>query len=134
MGTRLNGGESKSRWAKFDEPAVVEVACWLAVRRLLPADADEAQISALARDMRSKNRSESIPGQDGVEDIIRAALGDQDISLDTIGDNPLFIAQSFAVGYAYFKLGMDEETIVRLIVEAEKIAFKQGWNPALATA
>lgn len=132
MGARLNGGESK--WVKFDEPAVVEVACWLAVRRLLPADADKAQISALATDMRSKNRSDNVPGQDVAEDIIRAALGDQNVSLDRVSTNTLFIAQGFAVGYAYFRLGMDEETIVRLIVEAEKIAFKQGWDPALATA
>jgi hypothetical protein len=39
--TRLN--EDESKWRKYDEPAVVEVACWLAIRRLLPANADETQ-------------------------------------------------------------------------------------------
>jgi hypothetical protein len=127
--TRLN--EDESKWKKYDEPAVVEVACWLAVRRLLPTNADETQISALARSMRSKNRSNSVPGQHVMEIIIRAALGHQDVSFDGIGSNILFVTQGFAVGYAYFKLGMERDEIARLITEAEQVAFKQGWNPPL---
>jgi hypothetical protein len=126
----LNGGESK--WKTFDEPAVVEIACWLSIRRLLPTEADDTQIAALARDMRSKNRSQIVLGQDDMEDILRAALGHQDVSLERITANSLFATQGYAVGYAYFKLGMEEEAITCLIEEAERIAFKQGWNPSLA--
>jgi hypothetical protein len=118
--TRLNGGEAK--WKKFDEPAVVEVACRLAVRRLLPTSADETQISALARDMRSKSsRSNSVPGQHVIEIIIRAALGNRDASFGGIDNKTLFVTQGLAVGYAYFRLGIERGEIARLITEAEQI-------------
>jgi hypothetical protein len=129
--TKLNRGESK--WKTFDEPTVVEVTCWLAVRRLLPVNADEAQISALAADMRSKDRSNNVPLQNVMEEIIRAALGYNDVSLEGIASTKLFMAQGFTVGYAYFKLEMEEKEVARLIAEAERIAFGQGWNPPLAT-
>lgn len=128
---RLNGGASKKRWQKYDEPATVEVACQLAVRRLLPRDVSDAQISGLAADMQSKSSTTRVFDSGAVEMVIRAALG-QNVPITDLDENTSFLLQMLAVGYAYFKLSMSDQAITDLIVDAEHLARNQGWCPPLA--
>jgi hypothetical protein len=126
---QLNGGVRRP-W-KFDEPGMVEVACELAIRRLLPLDADESRIAALAADMYSKSRADSVPSREVNEKVIRAAL-DRNVEFEGIDNATLFTAQAASVVYAYYALHMDEHTMIQLIADGERIAFERGWKPPLA--
>lgn len=127
---RLNGGQPG--WRSFDEAAVVEAAGELAAHRLLPSGADQSRITAMAADMRSKMRANDLLGPAVMVEVMRSALGHQDVDFTNIGNNSIFMAYGGVVGYAYFKLGMDEAALTQLIADAETIAFDRGWKPPLA--
>jgi hypothetical protein len=123
---RLNGG--KEGW-NYDEPAVVDAACELAVRRFFPPGVDVREITAVASDMRQK--SKSLPGQLKVEAVIRSALGEADVVIDDIKPPELLHIRGAIVTYLFIILGA-KFSVDELITEAENIAFERGWKPPLA--
>ncbi len=123
---KLNGG--KDGW-NYDEPAVVDAACELAVRRFFPPGVDVREIAAVASDMRQK--SKSLPGQMKMEAVIRAALGETDVVIDDIKPPELLHIRGAIVVYLFIILGA-KFSIDELVVEAENIAFERGWKPPLA--
>ena len=124
----LNNG--KSGW-NDDEPAVVEFAFKLAVRRLFPESVDVREITAFVRDLRSRVQRTAPPDQLEAEALIRDALGE---SVDISGMRPtkIFTTRSAILAYAVLKLALPESDVRQLILESEKIAFEQGWKPPLA--
>lgn len=105
---------------KFDEPGMVEIACGMVVRLLLPADAGEAQIAALAADMNSKSRTANKTlSQEVNEKVIRSALGERGVDFGSVDSFTLYYAQAAFIGYACVRLRMtkrmDEAALVRLI-------------------
>ena len=123
---KLNGG--KDGW-NYDEPAVVDAACEIVVRRFFPSDVDVREIAAIASDMRQK--SKSLPGQLKVEAVIRAALGEADVVIDDIKPPELLHIRGAVVAYLFIILGA-KFSVDELIIEAENIAFERGWKPPLA--
>jgi hypothetical protein len=126
---RLNGGQPG--WKSFDEASVVEAAGELAAHRLLPSGADRSRITAMAADMRSKMHATDMLGPTVMVEVMRAALGHQDVDFKNMSNNSIFTAYGGIVGYAYFKLGMDEAGLAQLIADAETISFDRGWKPPL---
>jgi hypothetical protein len=128
---RLNGGQQG--W-NYDEPAVMEAACELAVRRFFGSGYDVREITAAVSWMRSANqdRGRTSHGQLEMEAVIRSALGEPDVDISGIIPPVLMEIRIAALGYAILKLGLSQPDIAKLIVEAENVAFKQGWNPPLS--
>lgn len=128
---RLNGG--KQGW-NYDEPAVVEAACELAVRRFFGSGYDVREITAAVSWMRSADQAKGKTphGQLEMEAVIRSALGEADVDIGGIIPPVLMEIRGAALGYAVLKLGLREPEIAELIVEAENVAFKRGWNPPLS--
>jgi hypothetical protein len=132
MTAKLNGG--KPGW-NYDEPAVVQAACELAVSRLWGTSYDIRDITALVTFIRTadiERRGRTKYGQLEMEAVIRSTLGE--IEVDTSGINPqeIFEIQGVMVGAAIRKLGLSQSEIDQLLVEAENIAFERGFNPPLA--
>jgi hypothetical protein len=127
-------GGDKPGW-NYDEPAVVQAACELAVRRLWSGHYDIRDITAAVtfiRDANAAARGTAGYGQLEMEAVIRSALGETDIDLSGIIPPTVFEIQGAVTGYAVLKLRLSEGEIDGLIVEAENIAFQRGWNPPLA--
>jgi hypothetical protein len=132
LSAKLNGG--KFGW-KYDEPAVVQAACELAVRRLWGTNYDVRDITELVTFIRNasiERRGRSKYGQLEMEAVIRSALGETDIDTSGIIPPDVFEIQGVMVGAAIRKLGLSQPEIDQLLVEAENIAFERGWNPPLA--
>jgi hypothetical protein len=126
----LNGG--KAGW-NYDEPAVVEAVCLVALRRLFPAGLDAHAISAFVSDLRSRIHSTPPPGQLETEALIRAALGDPDVIIRHIPYAEVFQAHTAVIGAACVRFGLNEAAIDQMINEGERIAFAHGWQPPLAS-
>lgn len=124
---KLNGG--RDGW-NYDEPAVVEAACELAVRRFFSADVDARDITAIAEDMQQK--SKALPGSLEVEAVIRSALGEPEVVIDDIRPPDLMHIRAAVIGYLVINLKANF-AVDELIAEAENVAFKRGWHPPLAT-
>jgi hypothetical protein len=132
LSAKLGGG--KAGW-NYDEPAVIEAACQLAVRRLWGAEYDVRDITAAVTFMREasiERRGKAPYGQLEMEAVIRAALGEADVDTSGIIPPIIFEVEIGVTGYAIRKLGLSEHQIDQLIVEAEDIAIERGWNPPLA--
>lgn len=129
LSRRLNKG--KVGW-NYDEPAVVEIACQLAVRRFFSESADVREITEFVRDLRSRLHDAPPPGQLETEALIRAALGDPDVMISDIDSGNTFNAYIAILGYICRKLVLSENDIRNLILESESMAFEQGWKPPLA--
>jgi hypothetical protein len=131
LSAKLGGG--KPGW-NYDEPAVIETACQLAVRRLWGTDYDVRDITAAVTFMRQADQAggRTPPGQLEMEAIIRGALGEPDVDTSGIIPPIIFEVEIAVTGYAIRKLSLSQTEIDRLIVEAENIAFERGWNPPLA--
>jgi hypothetical protein len=125
----LNNGKSTG-W-NDDEPAVVGLVFELTVRRLFPESVDVREITAFVRDLRSRVHTTAPPDQLESEALIRDALGE---SLDISGMRPLkiFTTRAAILAGAVLKIPLRESDVRQLILEGERIAFEQGWNPPLA--
>jgi hypothetical protein len=121
----------KPGWNR-DEPAVVEIAFQLVVRRLFDEPVDVRQITALVRDMRSRIHSTAPPDQLEAEALIRASLGDQDVVVGDISSGKKLLVHITVLGYAVRNLALGEDDIRQLILESEQLAFERGWKPPLA--
>lgn len=129
LNTTLNNG--KPGW-NDDEPAVVEAACEIAVRRFFGADYDVREITSFVSQVRSKIHSVEPPDQLRTEAMIRSALGESDVVTSDITAGQKFNIRVSVLGQAKLLLGLDAAAVDRLILEAERVAFERGWNPPLA--
>lgn len=120
--TKLNGGKAKG-W-NDDEPAVIEAACELAVGRFFGTSYDVRAITELAHNRRYD--------QQKTEAVIRSALGEQDVDTEGIATGQKYLIRGAVVTLVYGKLRLSEAALDQLITDAEKIAIRRGWNPALA--
>jgi len=127
----LNGG--KEGW-NYDEPAVVEAASELAIIRFFGTDYDAYDISGAVSWMRDVElaRNKTPHGQMEMEAVIRSALGEGDVDLSGIIPPVLFEIRAQVVAYVVLKLGLPEADVVRMIVQAEQMAFDRDWHPPLA--
>jgi len=128
----LNGG--KRGW-NYDEPAVVEAACELMVRRFFGTSYDVREITAAVSFLRTADQAkDKTPhGQLEMEAVIRSALGETDVDISGIIPPVLMEIRGAAAAYCSFKLALPESDIVQMIAEAERMAFERGWNPPLAS-
>jgi hypothetical protein len=69
-----------------------------------------------------------------MEAVIRSALGEAEVDMTGIPRPLAYEIQMVAVGYAARMLALSEPEVVRLICEAEQIAFHHGWKPPLAVS
>lgn len=131
LSAKLGGG--KPGW-NYDEPAVIEAACELTVRRLWGTNYDLRDITAAVTFMRAADQSggRTPPGQLEMEAIIRAALGETDVDTSGIIPPTTFEVHIAVTGYAMRKLDLSQAEIDQIIVDAENRAFERGWNPPLA--
>lgn len=116
---------------RADEFAVTEAACELAVRRYFGDDYDVRSVTSFAAGLRS-----SWGGTFGLtlvdfEAVIRAALGEDFIDLAGISAGAAGEVHCVAVTRVYQLMEWDEQAVRRVISDAEMVAFRRGWNPAL---
>lgn len=124
----LNNG--KSGW-NADEPAVVGFAFELAVRRLFGKSVDMLEITEFVQDLRSRVHSTAPPDQREAEALIRDVLGEP-VDISGMTTAKIFTTHAAILGGVVLKLALREPDIRQLILESERIAFEQGWNPPLA--
>jgi hypothetical protein len=129
LAARLGG---ESGWI-YDEPAVIEAACELAVRRLWATGYDVRDITATVTFMREVNleAGKNPPGQLEMEAVIRAALGETDVDTSGIRPPAKMEIQGAVAGFAMRRLSLGQQEIDQLIDEAENITSRRGWNPPL---
>ncbi|HEY1622729.1 MAG TPA: hypothetical protein VGG16_02935 [Streptosporangiaceae bacterium] len=130
--TRLNRGQYG--WNQ-DEPAVVEAACALAVRRLFRMGYNAELVSHYVEEMfgRLETSGNQVPANRGqTQAIIQAGFWDPGAAISGLTPLRLMVMRGLVFIYACASLRMHERAVHRLIVEAERIAFEQGWNPPLA--
>ena len=113
-----------------DEPAVVEAACQIAVRRFFGAY-QHAPIDDFVADMRNRIAKVRIaPSQVDMEAVIRAAIDESASSLE-IRRGELLNIRSAITGNISDILKLDALGIDNLIREAEDMAIARGYNPPL---
>jgi hypothetical protein len=126
----LNGGKTKG-W-NDDEPAVVEAACELAVGRFFGASYDVRAVTEFVAVLREATDRDPRYDQLKTEAVIRAALGEKDVDTEGITPGQKYLIRCAVLTLVCGKLRLGEVDVDLLITEAEKIAFKRGWNPTLA--
>lgn len=126
---RLNEGK-RTGWNN-DEPAVLEAACELAVRRFFGSDYSTVAVAEFVSELQMAAGAALI-GQPEAEMLIRSAYGDQDVRLKDITPGKRFQLRSAIVALAVGKLKLGEAAIDQLIFESERVAFARGWKPPLA--
>jgi hypothetical protein len=126
----LNGG--RDGW-NDDEPAVIEAACELAVRRSFGANYDIREISAFVSEMRARiQQNGTAPGQLEMEAVIRVALGETEVDIGGIRRSELLNIRTVVTGNVCEKLELDKSAIDKLITDSEQAAFDRGWKPPIA--
>jgi hypothetical protein len=123
--------EGKRGW-NDDEPAVVEAACELIAGQYFGVSHDVRDITEVVTEMRAQMKDKEQLDHLKAEALIRAALGEADVSVTDISTKEKFYAGSLVVGFLAAQLELDEAGIGRLVREAERIAFDRGWHPPLA--
>lgn len=117
---KLNGGR-ETGW-NDDEPAVVEVACELAVGRFFGTSYDVRAITAFVAELREVTANDPAHDQLKTKAVIRLALGDQDVDTEGITSGQKFLIRLAVLTLAAGKLGLSEADVDQLITDAEKIA------------
>jgi len=126
----LNGG--KDGW-NDDEPAVIEAACELAVRRYFAEDYDVLAVADFVAELRLATGNDPPLDQLKTEAVIRWALGKADVVTDDITAGQQFWMRTAAVTLLTIRLQLDEAGIDQLIIDSERIALERGWHPPLAS-
>lgn len=125
----LNGG--KPGWNN-DEPAVVEFACQIALRRLFRGGCDASDIAGIVEVMREATGGDSPVDPLKAESMIRDALGEPDIDVKNIDPGQQFRLRYLIAVTAISLLESDEAAIDEIITDSERIAFERGWKPPIA--
>lgn len=127
----LNRG-SATGW-NDDEPAVVEAAAELVLRRFFgPGEADADRLWWLASVTRLGMAEISRPlDEHHAEAVIRSALGEPASGLAALKPGDKHVLRGTAVTIASINMDLDEAAVDDLLREAERIAFERGWHPPL---
>jgi hypothetical protein len=128
----LNGGR-KTGW-NDDEPAVVEVACELLLRRFFGTEYDAAAVTAFVADLREALADDATFSELKAEKAIRSALGESDTVTSDITSGQKMGIHLAAIALANGRLGSGAVAVDQVIAEAERIAFERGWHPPLAVS
>jgi hypothetical protein len=122
----LNGG--KAGW-NDDEPAVVQAAAGLLLRRYLGSACDQQAVTAFVSQITAAltPRPEIDPAK--IETMIRVALGDSQVTANGITPGQQLGNCLLAATMACNKLALTNDAIDQVITDSERIACEQGWNP-----
>jgi hypothetical protein len=131
LGHQLNGGV---RGWNDDEPAVVEAACEIAVRKYFGPDPAPEAIAAFVSELHRRVKDSRSPlERHSAEAVVWWALGKRDCEIDGLKRVALFNARGLTAVQICIWLQLDSSDVEELISDAEVIAFERGWNPPLAT-
>lgn len=113
---------------------MVEAACELVVRRFFGSGYDVRAITTAVSWMRSAGQAKGKTphGQLEMEAVLRSALGEMDVDISGIIPPVLMEIRGISLSYAVLKPDLREPEIAALIIEAENVALKRGWNPPLS--
>jgi hypothetical protein len=131
---QLNRGQKG--WNE-DEPAVIEAACQLAVRRFFAAvrHRDTGQLVSIEEfvsDLRQRtHQHRTPPGQQDVEAVIRAALDDSAEVPAHLGRGALLEIRGGVAFNVFAIMKFDARAIDQFIAEAEDLAMARGYSPPL---
>jgi hypothetical protein len=128
----LNGG-SATGW-NDDEPAVVQAAAELVLRRYLglgEPDPDKAGSLACAVTAGLGEIRRPLDEQHA-DAVIRSALGAASPVFDALKPGERHILRGAAASVASVTMELDEAAVDELLREAERIAFERGWHTPLA--
>jgi hypothetical protein len=128
----LNGG-SATGW-NDDEPAVVEAAAELVLRRYFgPGEPDPDKAASLAHAVTVGLAEIKRPlGEQHADAVIRSALGAASPGFDALKPGDRHVLRGAAVSIASAMMELDEAAVDELLREAERLAFERGWHPPLA--
>jgi hypothetical protein len=131
LGDRLDGG--RKGW-NLDEPAVVQAACELAVRRFFGTGYDVRQVTNEVTYLREARLAQgrTSEGQLEMEAVIRSALGEADVDVSGIPRSVVFQIQLEIAGFAGLRMSMSDQAFGELVAEGEQVAFARGFSPPLA--
>jgi hypothetical protein len=116
-----------------DEPAVVQGAFEIVMRRLFGPEYDIRAITEFVGNVRAVMDGEPEVDQVKAEALIRAALGEAGVDADRINPGERYVLQTILAGGGIFSMGITDEAAVNgIIAESERVAFEQGWRPPLA--
>lgn len=116
-----------------DEPAVLDLVCTAIVRRYFGNIIDSRRINSLAVDLSDRVRGAEPPAKVEVEALVYLALGDRD-SLSIVrkmARSDIFYTQASISARIAFELNLSQKEAVDIIIQAERRAVEQGWNPPL---
>jgi hypothetical protein len=125
----LNGGHAG--W-NDDEPAVVEAAAISMLRPFFGTAYDVRSVTDFAAKLHQATAGDKAISQLKAEAVIRLALGESDVSTADISRSEKFRIHMAAMVLATVKTRPGAAALNPVILEAERTAFEQGWNPPLA--
>lgn len=130
LAQQLNRGE---RGWNDDEPAVVEAACELAVRRFFGPNGSGIPVRDFVSDMRRRiSMLKTPPSQKDMEAVIGSALDNNSPAPTNIGRGELLNIRSAVTVNVSDLLKLDRNAIDKLIFAAEQTAIKRGYRPPVA--
>jgi hypothetical protein len=124
----MNGGNPG--W-NDDEPAVVEFASQLVLRRLFGDEYDGRVIEKFVDLIRTATDGDPPVDQLNATMLIRNALGESEIEVSKIDSGQRFVLRALAAATAAYILDLDEAAVDEIITDSERIAFERGWKPPL---
>ena len=119
------------RWA-YGDPAVLQTASELLARGYFGPVPDDDEIAWLAGIICQALAGHRTVDQRTAQAVIRSALGPADLA--GIASDGRFLVLSLMVGVLGRWLNLDQATVDTLLGEAERMAFKRGAHPSLASA
>jgi hypothetical protein len=127
----LNGG-SATGWNN-DEPAVVEAAAELVLRRYLgPGEPDPDKAGSLAHAVTAGLGEIKRPlDAHHADAVIRSALGMPSPVFDALKPGDKYVLRMAAASIASVTMELDEAAVDELLREAERLAFERGFHPPL---
>jgi hypothetical protein len=128
LGAKLNGG--RPGW-NDDEPAVVDFACRLVLRRFFGNEYSALDIADFVDFTQAAAAGDALFDRLQAEAVVREALGETGIDAKGIGPARKFVLRYTTAGLAALRLGLGEDAADEIIVDSERMAFDQGWKPPL---
>lgn len=118
-----------------DEPAVVEAAAELVLRRYFgPGQPDPELARSLAYAVTAGLGQIRRPLDERHADaVIHSALGEPSPVFDALKPGDKHVLKGTATSIAAVMMDLDEAAVDELLREAERVAFERGWHPPLAS-
>jgi hypothetical protein len=122
----LNGG--KAGW-NDDEPAVVQAAAGLLLRRYLGSRYDQQALTAFVSQITGALTPRPEVDSAAIETMARVALGEPQVTAHGITPGQQLGSCLIVATMASDKLALTDVAIDQVITQSEQIAREQGWNP-----